>query len=159
MTDKIVSIFAMTALAAAPAIFAATASADEHSGTWELSPAKSKFSPGPAPRNLTERIVLDENSYKVEATGAAADRKPMHIEFNAKFDGKDYPISGVPWADVVAVKRIDSHTPQAIQKRAGKVTMTITCKVSTDGKTRTCTFKGKDEQGRNVNNVAVFDRQ
>jgi hypothetical protein len=36
--------------------------------------------------------------------------------------------------------------------------MTITCKVSKDGKTRTCTLKGKDEQGREVDNVVVFDR-
>jgi 5,10-methylenetetrahydrofolate reductase len=53
----------------------------------------------------------------------------MHIEFNAKFDGKDYPASGVPWADMVSVKRIDTHTVQVIQKKGGQVMMTITCEV------------------------------
>jgi len=159
MTNKRVSILVMTALVAALAIFVATATADEHSGTWKLNPAKSKYSPGPALKSLTETIASDENSYKVDANGTDGDGKPMHIEFNAKFDGKDYPAIGVPWADMVSVRRIDAHTVQAIQKKGGQVTMTITCKVSTDGKTHTCMLKGKDEQGRNVKNVAVFDKQ
>ncbi len=37
--------------------------------------------------------------------------------------------------------------------------ITITTVVSKDGKTRTSTWKGKDAQGRNVNNVVVFDKQ
>ena len=159
MTNKRISIFVMTALVAALAIFVGTATADEHSGTWKLNPAKSKYSPGPAPKNLVETTALDENNYQVDANGTAADGKPMHIEFNAKFDGKDYPMIGVPWADMVSVKWIDAHTPQAIQKKRGQVTMTITCNVSTDGKTRTCTLEGKNEQGRNVHNVVVFERQ
>lgn len=149
----------MTALVAELAIFVATATADEHSGTWKLNPAKSKYSPGPAPKYLTETIQLDEKSYKVEGNGAAGNGKPMHLEFDAKFDGKDYPIIGVPWADMQSARWVDAHTPQLIQKKAGHIMMTVTCKVSTDGKTRTCAMKGKDEQGRNVNNVVVFERQ
>ena len=152
-------ILTMTALAAVLAVFASTAAADEHSGTWKLNPAKSKYSSGPGLRNLTETVVLDESSYKVDANGSAADGKPVHIEFNAKFDGKDYPMIGVHWADMVSVKWIDAHTPQMIQRKDGRVTMIITCRVSTDGKTRTCTLKGSDEHGRRVKNVVVFDRQ
>jgi hypothetical protein len=37
--------------------------------------------------------------------------------------------------------------------------MIITCAVSTDKRTRTCKLKGKDQEGRSVNNVVVFDRQ
>jgi hypothetical protein len=125
-------MFVMTALLAALAIFVAKAAADEHSGRWKMNPAKSKYSPGSALKNLTETIASDENSYKVEANGTDGDGKPMHIEFNAKFDGKDYPASGVPWADTVSVKRIDAHTVQAIQKKGGEVMMTMTCEVSTD---------------------------
>ena len=125
-------MFVMTALLAALAIFVAKAAADEHSGRWKMNPAKSKYSPGLALKNLTETIASDENSYKVEANGTDGDGKPMHIEFNAKFDGKDYPASGVPWADTVSVKRIDAHTVQAIQKKGGEVMMTMTCEVSTD---------------------------
>jgi hypothetical protein len=37
--------------------------------------------------------------------------------------------------------------------------MTVITAVSADGKTRTSTFKGKDGQGREVNNVVVYDKQ
>ena len=159
MTNKRISFFVTPTLFAALAIFVATATADEHSGTWKMSPNKSKYSPGPALKNLTETIASDENSYKVEANGTDGDGKPMHIEFSAKFDGKDYPATGVPWADAVSVKRVNACTVQAIQRKRGQVMMTITCEVSTDAKTHTCTLKGKDRQGRAVNNLVVFDKQ
>jgi hypothetical protein len=159
MANRRISRLVMTALVAALASFVATVAADEHSGTWKLHPARSKYSPGPGLKSLTETVALDENRYRVDANGTAADGKPVHIGFNAKFDGKDYPMIGVPWADTVSVKWMDAHAPQMIQKKGGQVTMTITCKVSTDGRTRTCTLKGKDEQGRKVNNVVVFERQ
>ena len=150
----------ITFLVAVLAIFAATASADgQHSGVWKLNPAKSKYSPGPGPKELTETILLSMNRYKVDANGTGADGKPMHIEFDAKFDGKDYPMIGVPWADTLTVKWIDADTPQIIQKKDGQATMIITCTVSTNGRTRTCTLKGTDEEGRKVNNVVVFHRQ
>jgi hypothetical protein len=151
-------ILMMIGLLAASAFFAAMAGSNEHSGTWKMNPGKSRHSSGPGLRNLTEIVELDENHYKVNANGTAADGKPVHIEFNAKFDGKDYPMIGVSWADTVSVKWIDAHTPQMIQKKDGHVTMLITCTVSKDGRTRTCTLHGKGEQGHNVNDMVVFDR-
>ena len=154
------SIGLITVFVAVAAVFAGAAAADgQHSGVWKLNPSKSKYSPGPGPKELTETIVLNTNRYKVEANGTAADGRPMHIEFDARFDGKDYPMIGVPWADTLSVKWIDADTPQIIQKKDGQVTMIITCTVSTSGKTRTCTLKGTDEDGLKVNNVVVFDRQ
>ena len=159
-TNRKISIGLITLLVAVLAIVAATAAADgQHSGVWKLNPAKSKYSRGPGPKELTETIVLSKKRYKVDANGAAADGKPMHIEFDAKFDGKDYPMIGVPWADTLTVKWIDAGTPQIIQKKDGQVTMIITCTVSMNGKTRTCTLNGTDEEGRKVNNIVVFDRQ
>lgn len=153
------TILTLTTLAAAMAISAVTADANEHSGTWKLNSSKSKYSPGPGPKNLTETIALDQDRYKLWANGTAADGKTMHIEFDAKFDGKDYPMIGVPWADMVSVKWIDAHTPQMIQKKDGHITITITCMVSADRKTRTCTLKGRNEQGSSVNDLVVFDKE
>jgi hypothetical protein len=159
-TNRIVSIGLVILVASVLAIFAVTATADgQHSGVWKLNVAKSKYSPGPGPKELTETIVLSGSRYKVDANGTAPDGKPMHIAFDARFDGKDYPMIGVPWANTLTVKWIDADTPQIIQKKGGQVTMIITCKVSTNGKTRRCTLKGTDEQGHNVNNIVVFDRQ
>ena len=158
--NRKISTGLITLFVAALAIFSATAIADgQHSGVWKLNPPKSTYNPGPGPKELTETIILSKNRYKVDANGTAVDGKPMHIEFDAKFDGKDYPMIGVPWADTLSVKWIDGDTPQIIQKKHGQVTMIITCTLSMNEKTRTCTLRGTDEEGRTVNNVAVFDRQ
>jgi hypothetical protein len=152
------SISVMRTLLALLAISVGIATAEEHSGSWKLNPARSRYNPGPAPKNLIETIELDKNTYKVVGDGADADGKPIHLEFSAKFDGKDSSVRGVPWADMQSARWVDAHTPQLIQKKGGQVMMTVTCRVSKDGKSRTCTLKGKDDQGRNVNNVVVFDR-
>ena len=159
LTNARIGILLMAALVCTLALFGARAAADEHSGTWKLNLAKSKYSPGPAPKNLTETIELDENTYEVAGQGMAADGTPMHLEFDAKFDGKDYPIRGIPWADVQSARWVDAHTPQLVQKKGGQVTMTVTCSVSTDGRTRRCTMEGRDLQGRDVHNLVVFDKQ
>ena len=159
-TNSKISIGLITLFVALLAIVAATATADgQHSGVWKLNPGKSKYRPGPGPKELTETIVLSRNRYKIDANGTAADGKPMHIEFDANFDGKDYPMIGVPWADTLTVKWIDAETPQIIQKKHGQVTLIIICTVSANGKTRTCTLKGTDEEGRKVNSLVVFDKQ
>jgi hypothetical protein len=159
-TNRKISIGLLTVLLTVVSVCAATAAADgQHSGVWKLNPARSKYNPGPGPKSLTETIVLSKKRYKVDANGTAADGKPIHIGFDAKFDGKEYPMNGVPWADTLSVKWIDSDTPQIIQKKGATVTMIITCKVSSNRKTRTCTLKGTDGQARTANHVVVFDRQ
>lgn len=157
MVDKI-WVLLTAAFIAASAINASNTAGDEYSGTWRLNVPKSKYSPGPSPKEMTETIELDEYHMKVNANGTAADGQPIHIEFHAKFDGKEYPMIGVRWADTVSVKWTGRHEPQIIQRKHGQVTMIITCKVSADGKTRTCILRGKSE-GRDVNDIVVFDRQ
>src|SRR4029077_5263847 len=125
-----------------------TAAADQLSGTWKMNPEKSKYRPGPAPKDLTVVVESDENNYKLDATGTDGDGKPIKIQYSAKFDGKDYPATGVANADTVSVKRIDANTVETRQKKDGKVVMTITTKVSKDGKMRTSTWRGKNAEGK-----------
>ncbi len=160
MRIKSFAAFGTTLLLVALAVnVAAAAAADQQSGTWKMNPAKSKYSPGPAPKGITVKVDSDENNIKITADGTDADGNPTHVEYSAKFDGKDYPITGVPNADTVSVKRIDANTVQSTLKKAGQVVMTVRSTVSKDGKTRTSTFKGKDAQGHDVNNVVVSDKQ
>jgi hypothetical protein len=152
------AIFATT-LIAALVLCVAVAAADQHSGTWKMNPAKSKYSPGPAAKSVTLKVESDENGIKIDAEGTGGDGNPTHVQYDAKFDGKDYPATGLPYGDTVSVKRIGANTIQATIKKGDQVVMIVTSKVSTDGKTRTSTFKGKDSQGRGVNNVVVYDKQ
>jgi hypothetical protein len=153
------AFWAMTLLLAVVILNVSAFAADVQSGTWKMNPAKSKYSPGPAPKELTVKLQVDEKGVKVEAMGTNADGTPLHVEYSAKFDGKDYPVTGLPYADTVMVERIDANTLHSTNKKDGQVTMTVHTVVSQDGKTRTATFTGKDAQGNAVNNVVVYDKQ
>jgi hypothetical protein len=134
--------------------------ADNNVGTWKLNLEKSKFSPGPPPKSQTLKIVAwGDDGVSYTADGVGADGKPTHAEFQAKYDGKDYAFKGNPDSDMIAYKRIDANTVEATTKLKGKVTITAKVTVSADGKTRTVAQTGKDGQGRDVNNVAVYDKQ
>jgi hypothetical protein len=141
-------------------LFATNVAADQSSGTWKMNAAKSKYNPGPAPQSLTLVIESDENNYKLDATGTDGNGKPLHVQYSAKFDGKDYPATGIEGgADSVSVRRIDANTIETMQKKDGKIVMLILSKVSKDGKTRTSTWSGKNADGKDVHNVVVFDKQ
>ena len=153
------AIFTTLLLLAALALAVTAAAADQHSGTWKMNAEKSKYSPGPAPKSSTVKIEADEKGVKIDAEIVNADGSPAHVQYDAKFDGKDYPVTGAPNADAVSVKRIDANTIESTMKKGGQVTMTVTSKVSNYGKTRTSTFKGKDAEGHEVHNVVVSDKQ
>jgi hypothetical protein len=139
---------------------AALAQSDSQVGVWKLNVAKSKYSPGPAPKSATTTIELTGAGTKVTVDQVLPDGAKRHYTFTANYDGKDAPVVGNnPDADTVARTRIDASTVQTIAKKAGKVTTTQTSALSSDGKTRTVTTKGVNAKGQQVNNVAVYERQ
>ena len=136
------------------------AQSDPQVGVWKLNVAKSKYTPGPAPKSATTRIEAAGNGTKVIVDQELADGTSLHWEVTASYDGKDSPITGNnPNADMVSRTRINANTVQTIQKKGGKVVATQTSEVSTDGKTRTVTTKGVDGKGAPMNSVAVYEKQ
>lgn len=150
---------ATTLLFVALALGVSAAGADQQSGTWKMNPAESKYNPGPAPKSITVTIDSDADNIKLASDGIDAAGNPTHVEYTAKYDGKDYPITGLPNADTVSLKRLDARTTQSTVKKGDQVVMTVTSVVSDYGKKRTSTFKGKDAQGRDIDNVVVYDKQ
>jgi hypothetical protein len=134
--------------------------ADSQVGTWKLNLAKSKFSPGPAPKSSTVKVDAVAGGSKVVVDQPQADGSMRHYEYSAKYDGKDSPVIGNnPDADMVARTRVDANTVKTVSKKSGKVTTTATSAVSIDGKVRTVTTTGTNAAGQAVNNVAVYDKQ
>jgi hypothetical protein len=134
--------------------------ADPLHGTWKLNAAKSQFDPGPAPKSVTVTFAPAGEGVKVTADVVGADDKATHTSYTGNYDGKDYPITGSnTGAETVSLKRIDAATTQRIDKKGGKVVMTFTRKVSTDGKTLTVTVHGTNAKGQAVNDVVMFTKQ
>jgi hypothetical protein len=142
-----------------PVMRLTTQAADPASGTWELNLAKSKFSPGPAPKSLTRTYEVTGADVKYSLKGMDAEGKPILVEYTAKYDGKDYPVTGSPDFDAISLKHVDAATAEATLKKGGKVVQTSKRVVSKDGKTLTLTTKGTNAKGQAVNNVTVFDKR
>lgn len=129
-------------------------------GVWKLNVAKSKYSPGLAPKSSTLTIVAVDGGIKqIVETVPATFGLPSRSEVTAKFDGKDSPVRGNINADTSAYKRIDGRTYEMVSKLGGKVTLTSRVVISADGKTRTVTQTGVNPKGQKVNNTLVYDRQ
>jgi hypothetical protein len=128
-------------------------------GTWKLNVAKSKYSPGPGPKNLTIKLEATADGIKLTSDGVNSEGKPTHGEYVSKFDGKDVPWEGNPDADTAAAKKIDDNSYENIWKKDGKTTISAKVVVSKDGKTINTTQSGTDSKGRTVKNTLVWDRQ
>ena len=97
----------ITLLVAALAFTVAAWGADSNVGTWKANIAKSKYSPGPAPKSQTLTIEAHDGGIKYSSHGENADGSTIHVEFTAKYDGMDNKVTGSKDFDSIALKRID----------------------------------------------------
>src|SRR5262249_55144912 len=133
--------------------------ADNWLGTWKLNLAKSKYSPGPAPKSLTLKFEATPDGTKLTVQSVDAEGKATQGGFVSKFDGKEVPATGNPNADTVSPKRSDDNSFDNVWKKDGKVTITARVVVAKDGKTLNITQTGTNAKGETVNNALVCDRQ
>ena len=152
----------MVSLAACCAIVLSSSvvlAAENWLGTWKVDLAKSKYSPGPAPKSYTLKFEATPGGIQFTGDGVGADGKPTHTMFLSKFDGKDVPYEGNPDADTASPKKIDDNSYENTWKKGGKATITSKVVVSADGKTMTITQTGTNAKGEPVNNRIVYDKQ
>jgi len=145
-------------LAALFAVVTVCFAADVNMGTWKLNEAKSKIAPGAVKNSLVVIVAVGDN-VKITVDGIDADGKPLHNEWKGKFDGKDYPLTGVPTVDTRAYKPLDDHTMALTEKKDGKTIITGTQVISADGKTRTITVNEPGPNGKRMNITYVYDKQ
>ena len=160
MTPKLARVTTVLATGVlATMVLASAQPADPFAGTWRLNLAKSKYSPGPAPKSTTTTIAAAGQGYRFSVRQEPMSGPALEWSFTTALDGKDVPVTGNnPNADTVAGKRVDARTIEIVNKKGGKITTTQSNVISADGKTRTVTTTGTDGQGQKVNNVAVFEK-
>lgn len=112
------------------------------SGSWQQS----------AMGNLSDagRTVAYESSgdhFRMSANG---------MRYDARFDGKEYPVEGDPGHTRVTLKRIDANTIEEIDHRQGKVADEIRLATSADGKSLTITDK---DVLHDQTSTITFDKQ
>jgi hypothetical protein len=127
------------------------------SGTWKLNLAKSKLPP-PAPKSETIVVDADDNGLKLTDDITDDKGQSMKVSYEAKFDGKDYPVTGDPAADSVSFQRVNANTLKSTVKKDGKVSYTDTTVISKDGKVSTVDFTDYS-QATPAKGSAVYDKQ
>jgi hypothetical protein len=132
--------------------------ADPFVGTWKMNPTKSTFIGQPV-NNYTVIIEAQGNGLKLIQDRVEADGKVTHIEFTAKYDGKDYPLTGNPDADTVSYTKPNANTTEYVYKKNGKEVYDGRAVVSKDGKTMTRTLKGKNAQGQDFTYSMFLEKQ
>ena len=133
--------------------------ADNWLGTWKVDLAKSKYSPGPAPKSYVLKFEATPHGIQFTGDGVGADGKATHSTFLSKFDGKDVPYAGNPDADTASPRKIDDNSYDNTWKKGGKKTITAKVAVSADGKTMTITQTGTNAKGEAVNHSIVYNKQ
>jgi hypothetical protein len=133
-------------------------------GTWKLNVAKSKFSPGPAPKSNTLKIEpAPGGALKHTFDGTNAAGETTHSERVGKLDGVPVPVQNVVPSTtnktLSAFRRLDDHSFEVVSTVNGKFTTTNKVVISADGRTMTQTQTGTNAQGQPTNSVQVYERQ
>jgi len=133
---------------------------DPANGVWKLDVAKSKFSPGPAPKEMTVTIESAGPGRKVSVAGVDGEGKPIAWGFTGNFDSKPNRLTGSnPDADLVMLKRLSPTLTRSTYKKGTKTTLVNGVSVSADGKTLTVASSGVNGAGKTVKNTQVYTKQ
>jgi hypothetical protein len=159
MKQTLLAIVALAVCLVAPALLKADTNANV--GTWKVNLEKSTYPPGLAPKSLTRTVSADGDNVTYSFEGTAGDGSALKYSFTVKYDGKDYPITGVGpnGSDHISLKQINSHMFVGTLKKGDKVVATVHTTVSHDGKTATVSSKGVDKDGKPVKQTQVFDKE
>jgi hypothetical protein len=144
------------------AVATAAMAEDPWVGTWKLNPAKSKAPGGRLPHPSSTNIIEIQGdtmhliSNQTDSTG-----KLEHVEYTAKLDGKEYPVTATPPGPqpyTISLKRINSRTREFVEV-IGTFTIRGQDVLSEDGKSFSRIVNSKDAEGNDTSIIQVFEKQ
>ena len=149
LMSLLLASFAAVAFAAGPAVL---------NGTFVLNVAKSTY-PGGAPKSETRVYTSKDGRMSMTATGENANGTPIRMVLeNVGWDGKDYPIAGLSWADTISVVA-EGEASVSTFKSGGKVVARQRRTSSSDGKTVTFVLETTGKDGKPVVTTSVFEKK
>ena len=127
-------------------------------GTWKLNAAQSKYKRGVPPRSQIRIYEPQGQGVKATIKTVYADGRSTTVEYVANYDSLEYPVTGSPDVDTIALKKVLPRIAQAVLSHAGKVMATARRVISEDGKTMTIEYQG-ELLGEQVDYVAVYNKE
>ena len=126
-------------------------------GVWKLNVQKSKFGPtfGAAPQSEI-RTYETAPGGKIKATFVRIDEKGVKSTrgYTAAYDGKDYPYTGNPNADTLALTG-NAYVTDGVLKKAGKVVQITHNVLAKDAKSFTLTIANP---AKTATTIEVFEK-
>jgi hypothetical protein len=150
--SKLISIIALFAFAGT--LFAQSPFA----GTWKLDTAKTKYSTGEPPKELTLVIEEQGDNLQVAATGTNADGSPLSLKYTVPVKGGAGQVQGGSY-DAINSKVVSANVRDNSYSKDGKEVTTRRVVVSKDGKTMRSTVKGMGAAGKTIAGTDVFEKQ
>ena len=130
-------------------------------GIWRLNleTTQTHFSPGhPAPKSQTYTFeVAGSDEIRFRGETVEAEGTLVRSEYTARLDGKDYPATGDPNRDTVALRRAKPFITEGTSKKAGQVTNTFSIVIWGGGLLMTITST-ETRDGKVYENVAVYNK-
>ncbi len=147
-------LFTLVLLAFATPLLAS----DPFVGSWTLNAAKTKYTAGAPPKNLT--IVVEEQgtNLMVTATGNSADGSPVSVKYTVPIKGGAASVDQGDF-DAITAKQESDHVRENTYLKDGKQLRTRRLVVSKDGKTMTSEISGSGTDGKPAKGVDFYDRQ
>jgi hypothetical protein len=127
-------------------------------GTWKLNVAKSKYKVGVPPKDQIRTYEPRGEGVKATIKTTHANGRTTTIEYVANYDSVEYPVTGSPDADTIALKKVAPRTAEAVLSHAGQLMASVRRVISADGKTMTIAYQGT-LLGDKADYVAVYDKQ
>ena len=124
-------------------------------GRWQLDLSKSKYSPGPGPKNETRTYQWTGEGIKAVIVRTHRDGRVETIEYGADYDSVNHVI-GTPDYDAVLLTRVSAYVSEATLSHAGKPFGTARREIAKDGTTMVITFQ--QESQTRMHNVAHYVR-
>ena len=121
-------------------------------GTWKVKPPKGGVS------SSTARVEADNQHIKLDQQFLDDKGRSYTVSCDAKFDGKDHPVTGSSEFDSVSVKRVNERRIIATWKKSGKRVGTSDVRVSKDGNSQTVhyiDYRGKSPE----KSTEVYEKQ
>jgi hypothetical protein len=127
-------------------------------GTWKLDTAKTKYTTGEPPKDLTLTIEEQGDNIQVSGTGTNADGSPLSVKYSVPVSGGAGQVQEGPY-DAVSSKRISANVRENSYTKNGKDVASRRVVVSKDGKTMRSTVTGINAIGKPIKGTDVFQKQ
>jgi hypothetical protein len=125
-------------------------------GTWLLNLGRSTIPP------ITKKQVL---SIETDGVHVAMREEIVNdkdesliISVEGKLDGRDYPVTGTPFADTVAYRLLNPRTMEGVAKKGGRVCVRETARLDESGDVVRVTYVTYDDKGHPHTSCGLFER-